>query len=111
MSKGKATGRPQTRPAGRGICRVLLADIGQQAQEPGPLDRGAQGPLVRGASSGALAAEQLALAAAHLLEVGHVLVIDESRPPAAFLGAEPAAVAFVASQLFADDAFSQRIRL
>src|SRR5689334_9733571 len=91
-------------PAARGEMPVLLADVRQQAHEPGPLDRRGQGPLVGGAGAGALAAEQLALAGAHLLQIGHVLVIDEGRPRAALFGAEPAAVLLVPSQLLADHA-------
>src|SRR5205085_11043162 len=74
------------------------------AHEPGPLDGGAEGPLVGGAGAAPLAAEELALAAAHLLEVDDVLVVDEGRPRAAFLGAEPTAVLLVPAQLLADHA-------
>src|SRR5262245_47284040 len=102
MGKGKASGRPELRPAACGIYGGLLADVREQAHEPGPLDRGAQRPLVSGAGARALAAKQFALSAAHFLQVGDVLVIDKGRPRAALLGAEPAAVAFVSSQLLAN---------
>src|SRR5262249_54008263 len=60
--------------------------------EPGALDGVLDGALEGGAVAAALAAEELALAGAQLLERLHVLVIDERRPRAALLGAEPAAV-------------------
>src|SRR5262249_11523269 len=70
----------------------LLAAGGQQGHEPGPLQRRGGGPLEGGAVAGALAAEQLALAGAELLEALHVLVVHERRPRAAVLRAEAAAV-------------------
>src|SRR5262245_24417401 len=69
----------------------LLADVGHQGHEAGPLDGQARRPLKRGAVARALAAEQLTLAGAHLLERLNVLVIHKGRPRAAFLRAEPAA--------------------
>src|SRR5438874_788020 len=70
----------------------LLADVGQQGHEASPLQRGGARPLKRGAIARTLAAEQLALAGAKLFHALHVLIIDESRPWAAFLRAKAAAV-------------------
>src|SRR5262249_43099862 len=55
-----------------------------------------------GAVAAALAAEQLALAGAKLLEALHVFIIYERRPGTPFLGAEPAAVFPSPSELLAD---------
>src|SRR5205814_4885716 len=78
---------------GRG-ARVVssLADVREEGHEAGPLDGVLDGPLEGGAVTAALAAKELALAGAELLEVLHVLVVDERRPRAALFGAEPAAV-------------------
>src|SRR5262249_56887599 len=70
-------------------------------------DRVLDGALEGGAVAAALAAEELPLAGTHLLEALHVLVIDEGRPRAAFLRAEPAAVFAPPPGLFADHRFSR----
>ena len=80
----------------------LLADVGQQGHEAGPLDGVLDGALEGGAVAAALAAKHLALAGAHLLQALHVLVIDECRPRATFLRAEPATVLAAATQLLAN---------
>src|SRR5579872_5222820 len=77
--------------AGKGRS-ALLADVGQQSHEAGPLDGVLDGALEGGAVAGALAAEHLALAGAELLQGRHVFVIDEGRPRTTLFGAEPAAV-------------------
>src|SRR5436190_4866926 len=78
-----------------------LADVRQQGHEAGPLQGGGDGPLEGGAVAGPLAAEQLALAGAELLEALHVLVVHEGRPRAAFLRAEATAVLAAAAQFLA----------
>src|SRR5262245_46186758 len=78
--------------ATQGRCGDSLADVGHQSHEAGALDGVLNGALEGGAVSAALAAEQLALAGAQLLERLHVLVVDERRPRAALFRAEPAAV-------------------
>src|SRR5262249_3066964 len=77
----------------------LLADERQEGHEAGAFDGVLDGALKGGAVAAALAAEKLTLAGAHLLETLHVLVIDEGRPRAPVLGAEPAAVLAAATQL------------
>ena len=54
------------------------------------------------------AAEQLALAGAHLLEAGHVLVIHERRPRATFLGAKAATILAAPTQLLANHEATSR---
>src|SRR5438874_123648 len=70
----------------------LFADVGQQGHETSPFQRRGARPLKRGTIARTLAAEQFALAGAELLHALHVLIIDESRPRAAFLRAKAAAV-------------------
>src|SRR5688572_22928943 len=80
-----------------------LADVGQKRHEPRPLHRVLHRPLERRAAAAALAAEQLALAGAHLLQRRHVLVVHERRARAALLRAETAAVLAAGSaELLAD---------
>jgi hypothetical protein len=82
--------------------RRLLTDIRQQCHEPGALNGHLDCPLKGSAIAAAFAAEELALAGAHLLEALNIFVIDKGRPRAAFLGAEPAAILPPSSELFAD---------
>src|SRR3954469_5640963 len=92
------------RTAGMGVSRLTassLADVRQQGHEPGPLQGGGDGPLEGGAIAGPLAAEQLALAGAQLLEPLHVFVVDERRPRAALFRAEAAAVLAAPAQFLA----------
>src|SRR3954469_20891426 len=93
------------RTAGMGVSRLTassLADVRQQGHEPGPLQGGGDGPLEGGAVAGPLAAEELALAGAELLEALHVLEVDERRPRAALFRAEAAPVLATAAQFLAD---------
>src|SRR3954454_18812453 len=87
-----------------------LADIGHERHEAGPLDGVLDGALEGGAVAAALAAEQLALAGAQLLQGLHVLVIDERRPRAALLGAEPAAVLPTPPELLPNHVIPRPIR-
>jgi hypothetical protein len=82
--------------------RGLLADIGKQCHEPGAFDGHLHGALKRSTIAAALAAKELALAGAHLLEALNVFVIDKGRPRTALLGAEPAAILPSSSKLLAD---------
>jgi hypothetical protein len=84
------------------LGRRLLADIWQQCHEPGALNGHLDSPLKGSAIAAAFAAEELALAGAHLLEALNVFVVDKGRPRAAFLGAEPAAIFPSPSELLAD---------
>lgn len=71
-------------------ARRLLAHIGKEPHEPGSLDGIRGRSLKRRAEPAALATEQLTLAGNQLLQVSHVLVVDERRPRASFLRTEPA---------------------
>ena len=82
--------------------RRLFTDVRHESHEPGPLDGVLDGPLKGGAVAAAIAAEELALAGAHLLQPGNVLVVHEGGPRAAFLGAESAAIFSATSKLFAN---------
>src|SRR5262249_23752404 len=84
---------------GRG---TLLADVGHQRHEAGPLDGVLDDALGAVAVAAELAAEELARAGAELLQRLHVLVIDESRPGTTFFGAEPAAILPAPPELLAD---------
>src|ERR1700736_5653071 len=79
-----------------------LPDIGEQRHETGALDRVLDGALEGGAVPRALAAEHLAQGTAELLQSLHVLVIDERGARAALLGAEPAAILAVSTELLSD---------
>lgn len=82
-------------------CRLeLLADIGQQAHEPGPFDGCGDGPLVSGTEAAPFTAEQLALTGDQLFQVGNVLEIDERGARAALFSAESAAVFPAFQRLF-----------
>src|SRR5206468_8631157 len=94
--RGGAPG-PGRRPAGRSF-----ADVGHQRHEAGALDGVLDGPLEGGAVAAPLAAEQLALAGAELFQGLHILVIHKSRPWAALLGAEAAAILPAPSQFLAN---------
>src|SRR5438105_3489500 len=83
-------------------AKSLIGDVGQQGHEAGPLDRGADRALERGAIAGALAAVELALRRAELLQRGNVFVIDEGWPWAAFPRAEAALAAAALAQFLAD---------
>src|SRR4051795_3609080 len=78
----------------------LLAHVGDQGHEPGPLDGIARCPLERRAVAAPLSGEHLALVGAELLEQADVLVIDVRRTRAAFRGAEPAAILPVSTKSF-----------
>src|SRR5262249_35114127 len=80
-------------------------DIGHQGHEAGPLDGVLHRTLEGGAVAGALAAEELALASAHLLQTGHVLVIDERRPRTTFLRAKAATIPAAPTQLLGNHVF------
>src|SRR5262249_19200006 len=84
------------------LFRRLFADVRRQGAEAGPLYGRLYGPLEGRAVAAALAAEQLPLTGAELLEALHVLVVHERRPRTAFLGAEPAAVFAPSPELLAD---------
>jgi hypothetical protein len=71
---------------------VSFADVWQKRHEACSLDGVFHGALESSAITTAFAAKELALAGAKLLKTRHVLVIDESRPGTAFLGAETATV-------------------
>src|SRR5262245_12102081 len=86
---------------------MLLADVRHQRHEARPLDGVLDGALEGGAVAAALAAEQLALAGAKLLERLHVLVIDEGWPRAALLCAEPAPILPSSTELLADHRLSR----
>src|SRR5262249_8730703 len=79
-------------PGGFALGSWSFPDVGHQAHEARPLDGVLDGALEGGAIAAALAAEDLALAGAELLERLHVLVVHERRPRAARRRAEPAAV-------------------
>src|SRR4051794_40281513 len=89
------------RPGGT-VAAGLLADVGQQRHEARPLDGVFDRPLKGRAVAAALAAEELALAGAKLLEALHVSVIDEHGARAAVLGAEPAAILPTPTELLAN---------
>src|SRR3954471_22083940 len=100
--------RPAPSPGRRrGRCPAparagLLADVGQQGHEAGPLDGVLDGAPEGGAVAAALAAEQLALAVAQPLQGRHVLVVHERRPRTPFLGAELAALPPAPPELLAN---------
>src|SRR5262249_53415412 len=79
-----------------------LADVRHQRHEARSLHSVLDRALKRGAVAAALAAEHLALTGAELLERLHVLVVDEGRPRAAFLGAEAAAILAAAPEFLAN---------
>src|SRR5262245_31563671 len=83
-------------------CTGSFADVRHEGHETGPLDRVLDGALEGGAVAAPLAAEELALAGAHLLETLHVLVIHERRPRAAFLRAEAASILAALAQFLAN---------
>jgi hypothetical protein len=85
-----------------------LSDIRQKRHEAGTLDGILDSALKGGTIATALAAKQLALAGAELLETLHVFVIDESGPRAPFLGTEPAAILAAASELFPNHLFPRK---
>src|SRR5262245_46735414 len=70
-------------------CRGLFSHVRHQPHVPRSLDGDADGTLESRAGAGALAAKELALAGAELLQTLHVLVINEHRPGTAILGAKP----------------------
>src|SRR5205823_11594528 len=76
--------------------------VGHQRHEAGALDGVLDGALEGGAVATPLAAEQLALAGAELLERVDVLVVDEGRPRATLLRAEPAAILPTPPELLAN---------
>src|SRR5437868_9401172 len=87
-----------------GNCRSL-ADIGQQGHEARPLDRVFHGALESRTVAAPLAAKDLALAGAHLLQTGHIFIIDKGRPRATFLRAEPTAVLTSPSEFLTNHEF------
>ena len=89
-------------PSARRDCEASLADVRQESHESGLLDGVLDRSLERGTIAGAFAAEEFALAGAHLLEALHVLVIDERGPRAAFLRAETAPVLPTTTELLAN---------
>jgi hypothetical protein len=72
--------------------RGLFTNVRHERHETRPLDRVLYGTLKGSAVATALAAEELALTGAKLLEALHVLVIHERWPRTSFLGAKTAAV-------------------
>ena len=80
----------------------LLADVWHQGHESSAFDGVLHGALEGGAIAAALAAEELTLAGAELLERLYVLVVDEGWSRAAFLGAKPAAILPASTELLSN---------
>src|ERR1017187_10396496 len=82
--------------------RALFADERHQGHEPGPLDCVLHRTLERGAVARALAAEELALAGAHLLQALHVFIIDEGGTRASLFRAKSATILAATTELLAN---------
>jgi len=85
--------------ASKSLIRPLLTNIGEETHKPSTFDGIACRALEGRAEAAPLPAKHFTLASDKLLEVAHVLVIDERRTGAAFLRAEPASVFAVLTQL------------
>src|SRR5262249_23718555 len=82
--------------------RGLLTDVGQQCHEAGAFDGVFDGALKGRAIAAALAAEELALTGAHLLQARNVFVVHESRTRATVLRAKAAAILAAATEFLAN---------
>ncbi len=87
------------RSASKSLIRPLLTNIREETHKPSTFDGIARCALEGRAEAAPLPAEHFALASDKLLEVAHVLVIDERGTGATFLRAEPASVFTVLTQL------------
>src|SRR5260370_30169284 len=99
VSKSAACGFAVAKPH---AVMASLPDIGHQRHEACAFDRILDRALERGTIAGALAAEELALTGAKLLQRLHVLVVHERRPRTALFRAEPAAILPAPSELLAN---------
>src|SRR2546427_8413543 len=88
----------------------LFANVWQQRHEARSFDGVLDGALKRGAVAAALAAEELALAGAHLLQAGDVFVVHEGGTRAAFLRAKAAAILAAATKLLVNHSEPRRVR-
>lgn len=85
--------------ASESLIRPLLTNIGEETHKPRTLHGIARCALEGRAEAAPLPAEHFSLTGDKLLEVAHVLVIDERWTGTALLRAKPASVFAVLTQL------------